>query len=1300
MASSEEFNPNSNEEPRPEFENSEEEDIPSSPRYEDYMQKYEPKPDGVERDTLNNLYDPWPIIDTYFRDTKYYKSQHQVDSFDEFITSTENGISKIIKRNNPFTIWKGETSENNFDYEIQIYFGETLDEVTGEIVKDIDNVFITSPIIYDDDTKTNRYMYPNEARLKNLTYKTCVYCNVGIKYIFHSAKKPDVIKNFKRENIGCIPIMIHSKLCILNNLDPIKLTAMGECPYDQGGYFIIKGKEKVFLSQEKKVNNILYINSNSSDDIILEGNIKSISNEGFQSSRTNYVTYRRVNLLSNGSFKNEISEKYNLKSKFENIFTVRILGLIVENGGKDLNIPLFILFRALGIEKDKEILDLIIYKTDDDVLKSKLFDLLRSSIKDSQPIYNQKTALKYISLNVKNSEIINVIDVLNNNFFPNYGNNYTQKAIYLGYIVRQILRTHLKIKKETDRDSYNYKRIDLAGNLLLELYRELWGKYLKNLSLKIDLEFKFNFESIGKDITNIVNDINKSNIFDMKIMNEIVKSFGAYFGTGISKRQGIVQDLNRNVMLGTLSHIRRLSTPLPSSSKVFGPRKLHNSQWGFVCPIESPDGGNVGIINHLSIIGKITTTISEDGIMEALKDLNILFLEDMNTYDFYDNTKIFVNGSLKGVYTDGGYIYKYLKLLKLNSIININTSISWNIDDNELFIFTDSGRIIRPILYLKCDKDSNKYNELINGNYESVENWGKCIHGYMYSIKPDISVYETKYFKEILDTIKSENKNPLEFLEKNASPIEYVDSIETENTLIAKDVNEINLLNYTHCEIHSSLIMSAVSLNIPFPDNSQYPRNVFSCQQTKQAVGVYTSAYNTRFETFAHILHYPQKPIVTTRYKKYTDVDKLPYGINAIVAIACYSGYNQEDAVILNDTSVQRGLYNSLYYRSYTETEEDDNGKRIYFANPLLEPNSQIKKNQKYEKLDDNGFIKENEYITDDDTIIGKCYKTKNKKGEEITASFGSSIKFGTSGIVDKVVVTKNNVSISGKPLRNCKIRIRKEKIPGVGDKFTSRCGQKGMCGMILKQEDMPFTKEGIVPDIIINPHAIPSRMTINQFLEVVLGKSCLIGGFLGDGTPFQNNDINEYCNVLGGYGYQKHGDEVMYSGINGEQIKTSIFIGPTYYQRLKIMVADKVHSRSTGPLQSLVRQPVGGRSNNGGGRIGEMERDSIVSHGISSFLKESNMKRSDEYKVQIDQTSGLIQYDGDVNNKCMIELPYAMKLMIQELQTMCINTRLITETKVTNKPVFDYLRNNYNSGKNIDDIYDEEIDDDLYDED
>jgi len=281
--------------------------------------------------------------------------------------------------------------------------------------------------------------------------------------------------------------------------------------------------------------------------------------------------------------------------------------------------------------------------------------------------------------------------------------------------------------------------------------------------------------------------------------------------------------------------------------------------------------------------------------------------------------------------------------------------------------------------------------------------------------------------------------------------------------------------------------------------------------------------------------------------------------------------------------------------------------------------------------------------------------------------------------------------------LRNCKVRIRKVKIPGIGDKFTSRCGQKGMCGMILKQEDMPFTKEGIVPDIIINPHAIPSRMTINQFLEVILGKSCCMSGHLGDATPFQNSDTSAYGNVLGQFGYEKNGDEIMYSGINGEQIKTSIFIGPTYYQRLKIMVADKVHSRATGQIQSLTRQPVGGRANNGGGRIGEMERDSIISHGISSFLKESNMERSDKFNFQIDSTTGLIQYDEDYNNKVNVQVPYAMKLLIQELQSMSIAPRLITETNISNPSVYNELLSTYYSGKNTDDIFDEEMPEDLY---
>jgi DNA-directed RNA polymerase II subunit RPB2 len=273
---------------------------------------------------------------------------------------------------------------------------------------------------------------------------------------------------------------------------------------------------------------------------------------------------------------------------------------------------------------------------------------------------------------------------------------------------------------------------------------------------------------------------------------------------------------------------------------------------------------------------------------------------------------------------------------------------------------------------------------------------------------------------------------------------------------------------------------------------------------------------------------------------------------------------------------------------------------------------------------------------------------------------------------VDKVVVTKN-----ANNLRSAKVRIRKNKIPTVGDKYASRPGQKGMCGLVLEQEEMPFTKDGIVPDIIINPHAQPSRMTINQLLESLLGKCSALGGFLGDATVFQNNDIHDYAKLMEKYNYEEWGNEVMYSGISGEQLNTSIFIGPTYYQRLKIMVADKIHSRGTGPLQSLIRQPAAGRSNNGGLRIGEMERDSLLGHGLSGFMQESMMERSDKYEVNIDKTTGLISNE-ETANDVSVQIPYAMKMLLQEIQTMSIAPRLITNDSIENPYVHEFIEQGF----------------------
>ena len=1204
--------------------------------------------------------DVWQVIDTYFRDNPNYKSQHQIDSFNEFIFSKTNGIEYIIKRENPQIIYKDaiDIDKGEYRYSINIFYGETLDEEGNPDNKIIDNLFVSSPTEYINGE--SKYMYPNVARLKEYTYGSSIYCNIGI--IFRdNIKGETTIKNFSKVNIGLMPIMVKSKLCILNGLDDSRLNELGECPYDKGGYFIIRGKEKIVLSQEKKINNILYTNYQKDDLVPLQSVLTSVSKEGFQSSRTNAIALNR-SILNYEPINEDLAET---NKHYVYRITIRILGF-------DIVVPLFILFRALGVESDKDILSLIIYDNDSPKLKQYFMEFLTSSIKDSQPIYNRKTAMKLLALNTKGKEIINVIDILTNNFMPNYTSD-NEKAYMLGFSVRKLLLTKLNVINSTDRDSYSYKRIDTAGSLLLELYRELWGIFQRNTSLKIDNDFKFHFKDFGNDIRNLINEDNVKKVFNHKYMDVIVKSFGSIFGTKLSGRQGIVQDLNRNAMLGTLSHTRRISNPLPAGSKSLGPRKLHNSQWGFVCPTESPDGGNVGIINHLSIAGKISFNVSEDNIYLALIDNGLINIKDITKYELHTHCKVFLNGKWVGVHKEPDFLYKIMRLLKCNSIIHLYTSIRWDSNLNEIYVFCDSGRLLRPIFLLQKN-GSMISNRLIEGDYSKMNTWNHLIHGeHIYKLDPEKSIYDDTYYREEFMDIKLKHKNYIDYLIQNQCMIEYVDPMESEGLFISKSIHSIDK-EYSHCEIHPSLMLSAVSVNIPFPEHSQYPRNVFSCQQTKQAVGLYSSAFNTRFDTFSHILNYPQKPLVTTKYKKYTDVDKLPYGVNAIVAIASYTGYNQEDSLILNKTSIQRGMFNSLYYRSYSDDESEEGNKRIYFGNP--DYYNDIKKGSiiNYDKLDKNGFVKEGSNITHDDAIISKIQEVSNSENKTYYNVSGKCIKFSTSGIVDKVVVSKNSEN-----LRTAKVRIRKTKIPTVGDKYASRPGQKGMCGLVLEQEEMPFSKDGIVPDIIINPHALPSRMTMNQLLECVLGKSAALGGFLGDATAFQNNDINDYANLMEKYGYEEWSNEVLYSGISGEQLKTSIFMGPTYYQRLKIMVADKMHSRGTGPLQSLTRQPAAGRSNNGGLRIGEMERDSILAHGLSGFLKESMMERSDKYEVTIDRKSGLISKNKELTeDDVKVQMPYAMKMLLQEIQSMSIAPRLITDNSIENPYVHEFIQNGF----------------------
>ncbi len=520
-----------------------------------------------------------------------------------------------------------------------------------------------------------------------------------------------------------------------------------------------------------------------------------------------------------------------------------------------------------------------------------------------------------------------------------------------------------------------------------------------------------------------------------------------------------------------------------------------------------------------------------------------------------------------------------------------------------------------------------------------------------------------------------------DYIPEHNSCIEFVDVQENNNLLIANTVSDLKvnknsnyIKNYTHCEIHPSTILGVLASAIPFPDHNQSPRNTYQSAMGKQAMGIYTTNFDERMDTLAHILHYPSIPIVNTMLSKYLNSIHTPNGAMVVVAIMSGNGgYNQEDSVMLNQSSVDCGMFVSTFNRTYKDDEKKSQliGKEEKFCKPNSFNTKGLKPGD-YSKLDDNGFAKINSFMNGGDIIIGKSIPCKENKGSNLNSKKfrdnSTSLRSNESGRVDKVFQSRN-----GDGYRFCKLRMRSERIPQIGDKFSSRHGQKGTVGMIYQQQDMPYSKNGIVPDIIINPHAIPSRMTIGQLVECITGKACCMLGMLGDGTPFTNLTVNEIGDILQNEAHlERNGNEILYNGFTGRQMECSIFIGPTYYQRLKHMVDDKIHSRSSGPLVLLTRQPSEGRSRDGGLRFGEMERDCMIAHGVSVFQKERLLDMSDNYRVFICRKTGMISavneekniynsFSSNTTDFSEVRLPYAYKLLVQELQTMGICSRMIT---------------------------------------
>lgn len=1595
----------------------------------------------------------WNVIRSYFKDNSLVK--HQTESFNDFILRK---IDEIIEGFNPVEMYHQYLPEHDkFKYILKIRFS---------------NPVLSKPLIYEKDGST-KIMTPNDARLRNFTYASPLNVDIEMEastFDADTGKYVVEVKKMSNINLGKIPIMVNSRYCVLHSNPDYSNT--NQCKYDPGGYFVINGNEKVVVSQDRICENKTHVFTNNK--------------------QTTYSYIAEIRSVAENKF--GVPKTTTLKLSAKESQYGKYIRVNIHHIKHDL--PLFILFKALGVETDKQIMEYIVYDIKDPHSEMIMKELV-GTIDEASGVTCSRDALeymsKYLQINGYPREMINnkmhrlniLRTIMEKEFLPHVGTDFRKKALYLGYMVNKLIRCHLGLWDVDDRDSYINKRVDSPGVLLANLFRQYFGKMVKDMKNMIQKELNSgSWKTMGKFI-NIINKVNVYKIVKSTVIESGMKFALATGNWGIKNnknKQGVAQVLNRMTFNATLSHLRRINTPIEKTGKLIQPRKLHATQWGYICCAETPEGASVGLVKNMAMSTNITISSNSTNIRTVLEDAGVVEFDGTNPGIFHDATKVIVNGDIIGVHDVPDELFKTVKALKRSGAINVYTGVSWNILKNEININTEGGRCVRPLFvvddnhiavldnfqgqvnwrdmvldgfveYVDVDEsnlsmcamkpadltrgdkgndtqpmythmeihpslilgvlagsipfsdhnqaprncyqclDPNTTVLMANGDYTPIKDVKigdevitfdnktmqtsvtKVIHQYVRPTENKIYEVETVSGRKIIatgnhnfmttegwkatdtfgahtkigvltnpkyvshdvenytiidsDSFKSKLKilgmNP-SLIHKHAESLGQIGLLPLTSTHVKLPIisrlmgmvwtdGSMNVYNKKHGgptgqlsvnfgslddaymfetdleslgfmrtvpieqnrEIHKVMhhtwkvshngalpsLMLALDIRIgkrcytpskPVPHwvmngsamvkrefiagfqggdgcqvqinkNNVQQRYVYRCAVTsqsivpeykdtlvkfmtqmltlfeefgiemsgvkatqgkydkisigfkmsdklknlikyfdtigyrycskksaesgvaveflkykeltgcdwceydswvsrvevkgtsifvpvrcitevsnrmisditvehdnhsfiagenflssnsamgKQAIGVYASNFRHRVsDTMAHVLNYPQKPVVQTNISKLVNTDEMPCGVNVMVAIATFTGFNQEDSVILNKSAIDRGLFSSTYYKTYKEqcNKNHSNGEEEFFTRP----NAQTKgiKPFNYEKLNEEGFVPENTFVDAGDIIIGKCMP---QKIEQIITHKDTSIalKNNENGYIDRNCHgDKYFTNTNGDGYTFSKVRIRNMRVPTIGDKFSSRHGQKGTMGMYYQQQDMPFTKEGIVPDVIVNPHAVPSRMTIAQLMECLMGKACTILGKYGDATPFTDVTVEDIADLLQQQGLQRYGDEIMYNPRTGEQIITPIFIGPTFYQRLKHMTIDKTHSRSSnGPVVLLTRQPAEGRAREGGLRIGEMECECNLAHGISSFFKERFMEMSDNYRIFVCKKCGMMANcnpEKNINSckQCKnttqfaeIRIPYAAKLLFQELHTMSIGTKFIT---------------------------------------
>ena len=1221
------------------------------------------------------------IIESYFRERSLVN--HQLASYNDCIPSADSQSSRFEEIVRNIRIGTEEAVDDGEGGLIK------LDVLDHDIQVRMKNMTLGPPTIREANGSEHPSL-PLECRLRKLTYMSPIY----LDFTIHRDDLPQPIVE-DRVQIGSVPIMVRSRRCNLNpahidanrNLSPNQseedkehyhrlLEGKGEDPHDPGGYFIINGTERVLISMEDLAPNRVTVEMNK-----------------------RYA--RKTEVAKIFSQKDGVRKPLTVEKRKDGMLMVKI------SSAGTTAIPVVLLMRALGIDNDQEIFQAIAGPTE--TFKFIVANL--NEVKDNEEynVENQEEAMQWLEKKFaagqqKEYREQRIQNLLDKELLPHLGNtddNRKKKAIFLGRIVRQVLEMAINNKEPNDKDHYANKRVRLAGDLIEDLFRVSLQQLARDL--KYQLERHHNRKRDLK-ITSCL----RPDVLTSKVMHALAT------GNWVGGRSGVSQLLDRTSFLAALSHMRRVTSPLVRSQPHFEARDLHPTQWGRLCPNETPEGQNCGLVKNAAQMVDISEAVSEEEVKALLAEADV----NPNPEGWAEGARVHVNGDIFGLHMNPHKLVEHFKRRRRSGRIRSEVSIRHDAVNRDIFINTDKGRILRPLLvldggsmvlskeYLDGLKDrSISFKDLVN---EGVVEWVDAEEEEDLLVAPrpfDLPQTSPKHGRPI-NPAKVQWLNMGEegiskaklsaevimpngevVVEKFSIPLNYYQ--EDLDKLRRKEKKSGAVLIYTHVEIDPQLILGVCASLVPYPEHNSTPRVTGGTAMVKQSLGLPAANGRLRPDTRQHILHYTQNSMTGTRAMDATNFLRRPAGQNFVVAILSHHGYNMQDAVIMNRGSIERALGRSTFIRTYNAERKRFPGGQvdeIEIPGTGLDEVKGLKSPEAYAHLENDGLPTPETEISskpDDRDRVPQVLVGKTSPPRFLEESHGAflqaqerressmNVRHGEGGFVDNVFVTES--LDSGRLVR---ITLRTNRIPELGDKFASRHGQKGVIGRLVDPEDMPFTVDGVIPDLLINPHAIPSRMTVAHILEMIGGKVGAMEGRLIDGTAFSGEKEDSLREGLLRHGFAHTGRESMVSGETGEEFPAQIFVGVIYYQKLHHMVSGKIHARSRGRVQILTRQPTEGRARQGGLRFGEMERDCLIAHGASMVIKDRLLDESDGWELFVCAESGHIAYwdwrkrcyvspvHGDKAEVFPVSTSYAFKLLLDEMKSLGVAMRLELEDR------------------------------------